>query len=277
MSPRVVTDNLLHELVAGSHAQGVTALDVTATIEHHGHILLLAEPGRDFIDDDSWQLPTGTVLAGETLDDALAKTLAVIGLDLDKVTSYLGHHDHHDPHGLVRTFCFAVTVTRPDSICRSARIGHRWAEFADLPDLLADIYPVVPTATTTPARPRECHAPRLAQPLRTHAQGLCALQAGTELFIRHGTWLRRSDFCDQFVHLDHNIVSGTEIATIDWATAITALERGQLPCSSSEEQMLRLAASLIEGTPISLRDTLVGLDDRNLDLVSQAVQDTAGH
>jgi hypothetical protein len=40
--------------------------------------------------------------------------------------------------------------------------------------------------------------------------------------------------------------------------------------------MLRLAASLIAGTPVNLGDALVGLDSRNLNLVSQAVLHTAG-
>jgi 8-oxo-dGTP diphosphatase len=273
-----VTDGLLHELVAGSHAEGVTAMDVTCAVDHDGRILLLAEPGRDFI-DDTWILPTGPVLPGDTLDDALAKALAVVGLNLDEMTGYLGHHDHIHPDGeLVRVFCFACTVTRPDSICRSARISHRWADLEDLPDLPTPLeqHWVGAATSTMPANHPQRDEPSLAEPLRASACGLCAAQAGTELLIAHATWLHRSDFCDRFVHLDTRLTDDTDMASIDWPAAITAIDTGELTCSGGEGRMLRLAASLIAGTPVNLGDALVGLDSRNLNLVSQAVLHTAG-
>ena len=59
------------------------------------------------------------------LTDALAKAVAVVGLNIDRVTGYLGHDDRDDANGeIIRVFCFAVTVADPHSICRSARIGH---------------------------------------------------------------------------------------------------------------------------------------------------------
>ena len=68
------------------------------------------------------------------------------------------------------------------------------------------------------------------------------------------------------------------MASIDWPAAITALDSGELPCSSScEGKMLRLAASIGEGVPVNLRDALVGLDHHNLHLIQQAVLHTGGH
>ena len=279
MTPIVtVTDELLHQLVAGSHAEGITELAVACAIDHDDRTLLIAEPGLDFI-DGSWELPAGWVLPGETLTDALAKTLAVIGLDLDEVTGYLGHQDRSiDAERCPdRVFYFAVTVTRPDRICRSALIGHWWADPWDLPELPAPPRSSsTPTATTMPTSRSEPQEAPLAGPLRNSVHGICALQAGIELFIRHGTWLHRHDFCDRFVHLDTSLTNGTELATIDWSAAIAALDTDDLPCSGGEGRMLRVVASLIEGIPVDLRDTLTGLDARNLHLVSQAVQDTAG-
>lgn len=69
MTPVAVTTDLLHSLVTGSHAEGVTAMAVATTVDHDGLVLLIVEPGLDFI-DDTWQLPTGPVLPGETLTDA---------------------------------------------------------------------------------------------------------------------------------------------------------------------------------------------------------------
>jgi hypothetical protein len=41
--------------------------------------------------------------------------------------------------------------------------------------------------------------------------------------------------------------------------------------------MLRLAASLAACTPVNLRDALTGLDDRNIQLVINAVLGASGH
>jgi hypothetical protein len=45
MTPAPVTTNLLHDLVVGSHAQGVTSLAVASVIDHHGRILLVIQGG----------------------------------------------------------------------------------------------------------------------------------------------------------------------------------------------------------------------------------------
>lgn len=280
MTPAAVTTALLHHLVAGTHAEGVTALAVACTVDHDDRALLIIPPGRDLT--DTWQLPAGPVLPGDTLTDAAAKTLAVIGLHLHEITGYLGHHDRLDTDGeLTRVFCFAVTVTDPDSICRTARISHRWADLDDLPDLSAPParHPatLASDASTSPRVIREPDDPPLAKPLRTGVRGLWpAAQAGTELLIGHSTWLQRSDFRDRFAHLDNAIIGDTETAAIDWPAAITALDTGHLPCSSGEAKILRLTASLVDGIPVNLRDALTGMDNHNLDLVSQAVLHTAG-
>jgi ADP-ribose pyrophosphatase YjhB (NUDIX family) len=280
MTPVAVTDTLLHQLVAGSHAEGVIAMDVTAAIAYDGRILLIAEPAVDFI-DDTWQLPTGPVLPGETLDDALAKAVAALGLDLDRITGYLGHHDRIDTHGageIVREFCFACTVTQPDRICRSAWISHWWADLEDPPELPPpELHWIGATAPTMPLSHPKRDEPPLAGPLRTSAYGLHAAQAGTELLIAHAAWLHRSDFCDRFVHLATSLTDDSDIAVVDWPAAITALDTGDLACSGGEGRMLRLAASLIDGIPINLGDALVGLDSRNLDRVGQAVRHIHDH
>ncbi|MGH3449310.1 MAG: NUDIX hydrolase, partial [Haloechinothrix sp.] len=201
MTPVPVTPALLHDLVAGSHAEGITALAVACTVTHDDHILLLAEPGRDFI-DTTWQPPVGPVLPGEALIDALPKTLTLAGLTIDEVIGYMGHHDHHDDGETTRVFCFAVTVTDPDSICRLAHIGHRWVDLGDLPDLPPPAgQHRMALASWVPASHHESPQ-RLAQALRAWAHGLYAAEAGTELLIRHAAWLHRSDFRDRFVDWD---------------------------------------------------------------------------
>ena len=130
MTPAAITPGLLHQLTAGSHAEGITALDVAAAICHDTRILLIAEDGTDFT-DSTWQLPAGPVLPGHTLTDALHPAVAAIGLTIDEVTGYLGHDDQADSV-ITRTFCFTVTVTDPDAICRTAGPGHYWADIDNL-------------------------------------------------------------------------------------------------------------------------------------------------
>jgi hypothetical protein len=72
-------------------------------------------------------------------------------------------------------------------------------------------------------------------------------------------------------------VDGTPMAWVDWPAAVAALEAGRLPCSPSEGQVLRIAASIADGMPVDLREVVSGLDDVNIVLVARAVLHAAGH
>ncbi len=81
------------------------------------------------------------------------------------------------------------------------------------------------TAQTLPAALRAC------------ADGLYALEASVELLIAHARWLDRDDFASSFIRTGTSITDGiTEMALIDWAAAITALNVGDLPCSSGRAE-----------------------------------------
>jgi hypothetical protein len=113
--------------------------------------------------------------------------------------------------------------------------------------------------------------------LRAHADGIHALEAATQLIIRHATWLRRSDFTAAFIDTSPRSPTATSLAWVDWQAAATALNNGDLPCANSEASILRLAASIAAGVPVDLRDALTGLDVRNTHLVCDAVQHATGH
>jgi hypothetical protein len=109
--------------------------------------------------------------------------------------------------------------------------------------------------------------------LRAHAAGVYPDEAGAELLIRHGGFLRRDDFA-AFVHAGTSISDGiTLMAWIDRDAAVTA----QLPLSGGGRRVLKLAASLGGGTPASLRESIPGLDNRNLELVITAIRHAAGY
>jgi len=114
----------------------------------------------------------------------------------------------------------------------------------------------------------------LAAGLRAHAEGLYCLQAAAELLISK-SWLHRDDFTSRFVTLHPGTGSGQQVAVIDWPAVITALG-SSLPCSGGEHRMLKITASLADGIPVDLQDTLTGLDDRNVQLLITAIFRASG-
>ena len=118
---------------------------------------------------------------------------------------------------------------------------------------------------------------RLPAALRAAASGIHPLEAGTSLLIDCGCWLHREDFTSQFITTATSISDGTTLlASIDWAAAITALNAGKLPSSGGERRVLRLAASIAGGIPVSLYDDLPGIDQRNASLVINAILHATG-
>ncbi|HEY6796136.1 MAG TPA: hypothetical protein VI248_15785 [Kineosporiaceae bacterium] len=125
------------------------------------------------------------------------------------------------------------------------------------------------------SNPAPLHAASLHAALRAHADGINPGEAAIELLINHGCFLARHDFRDRFIRLA--TIDGTTTADLDWPAAAEAAHHGGLPCSSSERQILQIAASLADGIPVNLRDSLTGLDHRNLHLVVTAILHAAGH
>lgn len=110
--------------------------------------------------------------------------------------------------------------------------------------------------------------------LLNHAKGSCCLSAAAELVIAQA-WLNRDDFASRFITVCPSPGSGKPVAVIDWPAAVAALDTS-LPCSGGEQRMLKLTASLADGIPVDLRDTLTGLDDRNIQLLITAIHRAAG-
>src|SRR5262245_53221092 len=114
------------------------------------------------------------------------------------------------------------------------------------------------------------HATRLVAALHEHALGLTAEVAAVDLIATHRVWLTRPDF-GPFIQHGGCHATGAPMALIRWRAAVTALGQGRLPCSSSEADILRIAASLGASVPVRLRDVLGCLDHRNIALVTKAV------
>lgn len=109
---------------------------------------------------------------------------------------------------------------------------------------------------------------RLAAALLAQAEGAYSAEAAVGVLIEHRSWLTRADFV-RFVDVtpssrDNQVL----MASVDWEAVLVA----NLPASSSETQMLAVAAELAGvDTGRSLQDLLGGLDRANTTLVIRAV------
>jgi len=127
-----------------------------------------------------------------------------------------------------------------------------------------------------PPRPGEAagaepSTPELPELLRVHAAGLNAGAAAVDLLITHRRWLTRPDFTTGFIHPARTGDGRHSGAWIGWPAAVAALEQGELPCSGSEADVLRIAASLGADLSITLREVLGRLDRANIAAVTTAI------
>jgi hypothetical protein len=114
-------------------------------------------------------------------------------------------------------------------------------------------------------------AGQLACLLYDAAEGICADVAAVMLIDRHDHFLHDPAF-RRIIAAGSSITTGQPLAVIRWHAAVHALEAGQLPCSSSEQSILRIAASLADpGIAVRLRENLGNLDAHNITLVTDAI------
>ena len=124
-------------------------------------------------------------------------------------------------------------------------------------------------ATATGVRELTCQ-------LLDAADGIPADTAAAGLIISHGHFLHRNAF-RQIITAGASISTGQPLAAISWDAALHALEAGLLPCTSSEQAILRIAASLGDpAIPVRLRTVLGTLDTRTITLVATAITTANG-
>ncbi len=75
------------------------------------------------------------------------------------------------------------------------------------------------------------------------ADGILAGTAAVKLIISHENFLHRDAF-RRVIRAGTSISTGQPLAVIGWDAALCALDAGQMPCASSEQAILRIAASL---------------------------------
>jgi hypothetical protein len=103
------------------------------------------------------------------------------------------------------------------------------------------------------------------------ADGILADTAAVQLIISHENFLHRDAF-RRIINAGTSISTGQPLATIGWDAALRALDTGLMPCASSDQAILRIAASLGNpAIPVHLRTVLGNLDTRNIALVADAI------
>ena len=103
------------------------------------------------------------------------------------------------------------------------------------------------------------------------ATGIPADLAAVELIARHDHFLHQPAF-RRAIAAARSPLTGEPVITIRWKAAIHALDTSRLPCTGTEEAILRIAASLADhDIPVHLRQHLGSLDHRNINLVTAAI------
>ena len=124
-------------------------------------------------------------------------------------------------------------------------------------------------ATAIPARELSCQLPDAAS-------GIPADTAATGLIISHGHFPHRQDF-RRVITAGPGISTGQPPAVISRHDALHALQDGLLPCASSEQAILRIAASIGDpAIPVLLRAVPGNLDARNITLAADAITTANG-
>lgn len=119
---------LFTQLTAEAHGDGVHQLVVGAVIANDGHVLLLRREQTDFM-GGIYELPSGKVEPGETLDTALRREVEEeTGLAITAITGYLGSFDYTSADGkMSRQFNFTIEVTATRPVRLQEHDTYLWA------------------------------------------------------------------------------------------------------------------------------------------------------
>jgi len=123
---------LLPQLTAAAAQDNIEQLVVGAVIGDQNAVLLLHRPVNDFM-GGIYELPSGKVELGETLDVALTREVKEeTGLDVTGVTGYLGYFDYRSGSGRKsRQFTFSVDVAAREPLMLTEHDNHRWVSPTD--------------------------------------------------------------------------------------------------------------------------------------------------
>ncbi|CAM4042097.1 NUDIX domain-containing protein [Nocardia ninae] len=130
----MIETTLLEALASDAERDQVQQLVVGAVVAHDGKVLLLQRPADDFM-GGIWELPSGKVDPGETLDQALIREVKEeTGLDIAGIRKYLGEFDYQSGSGKKsRQFNFTVDVIDPEPVELTEHDAYTWTSLSEDP------------------------------------------------------------------------------------------------------------------------------------------------
>lgn len=128
----MITSSLLDQLTDQAAADNVAQLVVGAVIRRDNTVLLLRRPSDDFM-GGIYELPSGKVEPGETLDAALGREVKEeTGLDLTTIETYLGSFDYTSGSGKKsRQFNFAIEVAGTEPVVPQEHDSYQWTDLTE--------------------------------------------------------------------------------------------------------------------------------------------------
>ncbi|AVH25453.1 NUDIX domain-containing protein [Nocardia cyriacigeorgica] len=117
----------IEDLATEAERDGVQQLVVGAVVEHDGRVLLLRRPGEDFM-GGIWELPSGKVEPGESLERAVEREVEEeTGLRVAGIGRYIDSFDYRSGSGKrSRQFNFAVECVAVEPIRLTEHDAYTW-------------------------------------------------------------------------------------------------------------------------------------------------------
>jgi len=123
-----ISKEFLDELISEAKMQNIFRYVVGAVISKDSKVLLLKRPPEDFM-GGIYELPSGKVEKGESLEDALCREVREeTGLEVIEIKEYLGHFDYQSKKGeKTRQFNFHVEVSSStNKITLREHVAYAW-------------------------------------------------------------------------------------------------------------------------------------------------------
>ncbi|WP_416566021.1 NUDIX hydrolase [Nocardia testacea] len=130
----MIETTLLERLTQEADRDEVQQLVVGAVVQYDGKVLLLQRPAEDFM-GGIWELPSGKVEPGESIDRALIREVREeTGLDVTAITNHLGEFDYQSGSGKKsRQFNFTVEVDRTEPVELTEHDAYTWTNLSEEP------------------------------------------------------------------------------------------------------------------------------------------------
>jgi 8-oxo-dGTP diphosphatase len=124
----MISSAVLDQLVSLAKEDDVQQLVVGAIVRDGDNVLLLERPENDFM-GGIFELPSGKVEPGETLDAALTREVVEeTGLSVADIMDYIGSFDYMSGSGKKsRQFNFAVAVIATEPVTLTEHDSYVWA------------------------------------------------------------------------------------------------------------------------------------------------------